>query len=175
MTPHQMIHPAQLANQLAGMNEATDDNNPHCPPSSYAVGLITAFNISEKHKSGLCMVVEYQVAESGRPDLLPVGTLASETVNKIADADKSTRNRQQARLKQFLSAAYGIPLDTKQANGQPFDWVGFAGALNVNPSAPNGNVGASIIGRRFKVVTEAERKAPTTGNMWTPKTFHVAA
>jgi hypothetical protein len=170
-----LIHPAQLAQQLAGMNEAVDENNPHCPPASFAVGLITMFSVLDKFKSGLCMVVEYQVLESGRPDILPVGITASETVNQLADTDKSKRNRQQARLKQFLSATYGIPLDTKQANGQPFDWVGFAVALNVNPSAPNGNTAAAIIGRKFRVVTEAEKPTQTPGRVWVPKTFHQAA
>lgn len=169
-----MIHPAQLAQQLAGMNEAEENNNPHCPPASFAVGVITAFEIAEKFTSGLCMVVEYQVAESGRPDMLPVGSRASETVNKLADADRGTRTRQQARLKQFLSAAYGIPLDAKQTNGQPFDWVGFAVALSVNPAAPNGNTTAGILGRKFKVVTESEKPTKDKARTWVPKSFHQA-
>lgn len=170
-----LIHPNTLAQQLAGMNEAEENNNPHCPPASYAVGVITGFEISEKFTSGLCMIAEYQVLESGRPDILPVGGKASETVNKLSDSDKGTRTRQQARLKQFLSAAYGIPLDAKQANGQPFDWVGFAVALSVNPSAPNGNAGAAIIGRKFKVVTEAAKLTKDKVNTWTPKSFHQVA
>jgi hypothetical protein len=169
-----MIHPAQLAAQLAGMNEA-QDNNPHCPPSTYAIGSITGFSIAEKYNSGLSMCVEYQVLESGRPDMLPLGAMASETLNHLADKDKNKRDRQQARLKKFLSAVYGIPLDQKLPNGQPFDWVGFAVALSTSPSAPNGNAGAAITGRKFKVVTEAEKKTKDGKYDYVSKEFYQVA
>lgn len=169
-----MIHPSQLAAQLAGMNEATD-NNPHCPPSTFAVGSIVGFSVETKYNSGLSMCVEYQVLECGRSDMLPVGAMASETINHLDHKDAQRRNRQQARLKKFLSAVYGIPLDAKQTNGQAFDWVGFAVALNTSPAAPNGNTQAGIIGRKFKVVTEGEVKTKDGAFSYVPKEFYQAA
>ncbi len=160
-----MIHPNQLAAALAGTNEA-QDNNPHCPPESFASGVITGFSISEKFRSGLSMCVEYTVEASGRPDLLPIGAQASETVNKLADSDKNTRTRQQARLKNFLASAYNIPADTAGV-----DWVAIAVQLSQDPRMA-ANPQMAIVGRRFKVVTEAKRKAPTTGFEYVPKTFH---
>lgn len=156
-----MIHPAQLAAALGGMNtafEEVNDTKPKCPPASWAVGLVTAFMIESKYKAGYTMIAEYKVERSGSPDAFPAGLDASVVLGGLDSPDKQYRARQQVRLAQFLAAAYGMSIDGKgHVNGHPFDWVGFAVKVATNPSAPDGNAQLAILGRRFMVVTDPEK------------------
>jgi len=161
------MSPQQLAAGLAGMDEATEQSKPHCPPESYAIGVVTGFSITQRYKAGLQALIEYTVESSGQPAVFPAGLEASETINGLDDHRKDYKARQQVRLKSFMAACYGMkPSDPQQ-------WINLAVFCATNPRTTE-NAHLHVIGKRFMVVTEAQkyRKDQTGKDVpYTPKSF----
>lgn len=159
-----------MADYFDGFDSApAEDRSPWIAPASRAIVQLTGIVYKSMPKTGLTMVVKFDIVESSSPED-PAGSARCFTITKFDASDAiGSKARAMGKAKMLLAALFGL---NATDNTQPWTKIiramteneGARGAEFVAAKAPNKG--------RFRVQADA-RTQSQGGNMYTP--IHTAA